>query len=979
MNTQGSGAARATRGAVAPSLRSFTPHVSLRRVIICGVLLSLSALACPRAGAATLPAGFTETQIGGLSDPTAMAFAPDGRLFVCQQGGALRVVKDGALLATPFLTVTVNASGERGLLGVAFDPNFNTNRFIYVYYTATTPAVHNRVSRFTASASNPDVVEAGSEFVLLDLENLSATNHNGGALHFGADGKLYVAVGENAVPSNAQTLANKLGKILRLNPDGTIPPDNPFFSAASGTNRAIWVMGLRNPYTFDVRRTTGGILINDVGQNVWEEINVGVGGSNYGWPTCEGLCPSPAPTPVVRPPNTFTDPVFQYNHDGATCAVTGGAFYDPASQQFPDAYVGKYFYADFCAGWIRLFDPTTHTSSDFATGVSLPVDLKVSSDGSLWYLARGAGSVFRVRFTAANTPPAATITSPAAGALYGAGDTVNYSGAGADAEDGALPPSALAWRVDFHHDTHAHPFIPATSGATGGSFVIPNTGETSANVWYRIYLTVVDSRGATTETFRDIFPRTATVKLSTSPAGLQVTLDSQPRADGYAETNVVGMRRTLGVPSPQTLGGARYNFAGWSDNGAATHDITVPAGGARYKAVFSREARAGEVVISEFRIDGPNGSRDEFVELSNNTDQPITVSTSDGSAGWALVVGEGMPQIGPPTLNTYHVIPAGTVIPARGHYLVTGAQYSLADYGGANAAAGDAVSANDIGRDYEPGIFYSGIALFRTALRENFTTATRLDAVGAGCYTHPLLVEGTGVGPCDNVGSPAEPAANYSLARRFVGGALQDTDDNAADFRLVAVRSPLPAPRTPSGSYEAALGAPGPENSSSPRRAAFDNSPIFKGESCKGASAVPSSACERVRETTPVAGGSLGTLSIRRRFTNRTGLSVTRLRFRVVSLSTLGGGTLGDADLRALTSPDITVTLGKGTTATVRGTSVEEPPAQTLGGGINSTLSAGAISLASPLAPGASVNVQFRFGVEREGVFRFAFVIEALP
>jgi glucose/arabinose dehydrogenase len=146
--------------------------------------------------AATLPANFVETQIAsGLSNPTAMAFAPDGRLFVCQQGGQLRVVKNGALLATPFVSLTVDSSGERGLLGVAFDPNFATNSFVYVYYTATTPATHNRVSRFTASGANPDVATAGSEVIIFDLNNLSgATNHNGGAIHFGPDGTLYIAV-----------------------------------------------------------------------------------------------------------------------------------------------------------------------------------------------------------------------------------------------------------------------------------------------------------------------------------------------------------------------------------------------------------------------------------------------------------------------------------------------------------------------------------------------------------------------------------------------------------------------------------------------------------------------------------------------------------------------------------------------------------------------------------------------------------------
>ncbi|HZE13419.1 MAG TPA: PQQ-dependent sugar dehydrogenase, partial [Chthoniobacterales bacterium] len=151
-----------------------------------------------RLDAATLPSGFTEAQFGSDvgSSPTAMAFAPDGRLFVCLQGGQVRVIKNGTLLATPFLSVAVTLAGERGLLGVAFDPNFSSNQFVYFYYTTSTSPVHNRISRFTA---NGDIAVAGSETILVDLDNLSsATNHNGGGLHFGPDGKLYVGVGENA-------------------------------------------------------------------------------------------------------------------------------------------------------------------------------------------------------------------------------------------------------------------------------------------------------------------------------------------------------------------------------------------------------------------------------------------------------------------------------------------------------------------------------------------------------------------------------------------------------------------------------------------------------------------------------------------------------------------------------------------------------------------------------------------------------------
>jgi len=336
--------------------------------------------------AATLPAGFTETEISGLSNPTAMEIAPDGRIFVCQQGGSLRVIKNGTLLATPFITLNVDPNGERGLLGIAFDPNFATNNFLYLYYTVPIDPRHNRVSRFTA---NGDVVVPGSETIIMELENLtSATNHNGGGLHFGPDGKLYVAVGENATASNAQTLSNRLGKMLRINADGSIPTDNPFFNQAVGNNRSIWAFGLRNPFTFAFQPGTGRMFINDVGQNTWEEINDGIAGSNYGWPESEGPTSNPA----------FRAPLFAYTH-AFGCAIAGGAFYNPATVQFPPSFVGKYFFADLCGGWIHFFDPATGTVSDFASGISLPVDLKVGADGSLYYLSRGSGSVFRVRLT----------------------------------------------------------------------------------------------------------------------------------------------------------------------------------------------------------------------------------------------------------------------------------------------------------------------------------------------------------------------------------------------------------------------------------------------------------------------------------------------------------------------------------------------------------------------------------------------------
>src|SRR5262249_23598462 len=289
-------------------------------------------------------------------------------------------------------------NGERGLLGVAFDPDFASNQFVYVYYTTSTSPAHNRVSRFTASG---DVAATGSEVAILEIDNLlpGAVAHNGGALHFGPDGKLYIGVGDNVVTENAQSLSSLKGKLLRINSDGTIPADNPFYSPASGNYRAIWALGLRNPFTFDIQPGTGRVFINDVGSTAFEEINDGIAGANYGWPTCEGKCNPPNPA--------FRDPIYAYQTTESSCAITGGAFYNPVTARFPSAYFGKYFFADLCAGWIKLVDPSTAAVSDFATISTMAyiVDLDVSADGDLYYLQRGGdGQVRRIPYPAKPAP-----------------------------------------------------------------------------------------------------------------------------------------------------------------------------------------------------------------------------------------------------------------------------------------------------------------------------------------------------------------------------------------------------------------------------------------------------------------------------------------------------------------------------------------------------------------------------------------------
>jgi glucose/arabinose dehydrogenase len=365
-------------------------------------LFFIAAMFCagPRTVAAqvTLPPGFSETLIAPVTDPTAMQFAPDGRLFVCEQGGMLRVIKDGVMLPAPFVSLSVNSAGERGLLGVAFDPNFAVNQYVYVYYTATTPTLRNRVSRFTASG---DVAVPGSEVVIFDLPPLTtiATNHNGGALHFGPDGKLYIAVGDYNVSSNSQSLMTTFGKMLRINADGTIPADNPFFGVTTGENRAIWALGLRNPFTFAFNADGSRMFINDVGEVTWEEINAGVAGANYGWPIYEGVTTDPA----------FASPAHAYSHaDG--CAITGGAFYPAGPSQFPSGYSGVYFFTDICGFWIKMLNPAAGNAvTTFATGVIYPVALAVSPTGDLYYTDRNFGGVHRISF-GGGTPSADAVT-----------------------------------------------------------------------------------------------------------------------------------------------------------------------------------------------------------------------------------------------------------------------------------------------------------------------------------------------------------------------------------------------------------------------------------------------------------------------------------------------------------------------------------------------------------------------------------------
>lgn len=392
-----------------------------------------------------------------------------------------------------------------------------------------------------------------------------------------------------------------------------------------------------------------------------------------------------------------------------------------------------------------------------------------------------------------------------------------------------------------------------------------------------------------------------------------------------------------------------------------------------YKNVPSKDAPApnvviaGQLVISEFRVRGPNGANDEFIEIFNASGADHTVA--GGGTGYAVAASNGVARC---------VIPNGTVIPNRGHYLcVNSVGYSLASYpaGNGTTATGDATYTTDIPDN-------AGIAIFNTSVGANFTLANRLDAVGSTSEANTLYKEGTGYPAlvpfsidyafyrdnCGKAGSITTFGACPS------GGNLVDTNNNAADFVFVDTNG------TSAGAGQR-LGAPGPENLSSPiqRNASLKASLL---DPC----VVSSSPPNRVRDFTsdPANNSTFGTVDIRRTFTNFTGGNVTRLRFRIVDITTFPAPS-GIADLRHRTSTAVVVTVdrppcGSGTSnVTVQGTTVEAPPSQPNGGAFNSSWSAGTVTLATPLANGATIDVRFLLGIQQTGSFKVLLNVEALP
>jgi len=352
--------------------------------------------------AQTLPEGFSVMDVSGQLGRNATAFAllPDERILVANQvNGNVQLVVDGVLRPEPLVTVpNILWSGEQGLLGIAVDPDFPDSNYVYLFHTRTDSI--NRVSRYTVEGDLQDpnsamlTIDDASQRTIIDFPDLKVY-HNGGTLRFGKDEKLYVSYGDDNLFEVAQDLSVPLGKILRLNRDGSFPDDNPTFDPEPDDKLGgIFAMGLRNPFRFCIDPRTGELFIGDVGPEDVEELNLANGGENFGWPRYVADQIWRETAKLTTADSTF--PIHSYPHVGGRRAVIALATYrgieEPNSRSFPSEYDGVHFFADFFAGPIQYLKPNQGGNwevIDFATGFSRPVDAALGADGSLYVLEYG--------------------------------------------------------------------------------------------------------------------------------------------------------------------------------------------------------------------------------------------------------------------------------------------------------------------------------------------------------------------------------------------------------------------------------------------------------------------------------------------------------------------------------------------------------------------------------------------------------------
>ena len=546
---------------------------------------AIAALACigaASAPAATLPTGFSDELVTSLLMPTAIAFTPDGRMLVTTQPGKLYV---GIGIASPVLALDISSdtcsSSERGMLGVAVDPSFVTNHYIYLYYTHVNGSCDNRVSRFVLGDTN--VVDRSTETVLIDNLPTQGGNHNAGDLHFGPDGYLYISVGDGGCDYDLDTgcgganAASRdqnilLGKILRITSSGGIPPDNPFQGAGTGrcATGAIapglkcqetYAWGLRNPFrfTFDPNASSPRFYINDVGQNTWEEIDLGQAGVDYGWNVREGNCATGSTTDCGPQPAGMTNPVFAYDHSDGCASITGGAFI-PVGAWSP-AYDGAYLFSDYVCGSVFQLVPQAgggFTRSTFATGFGsssvVSMTFGPASTHALYYTTyAGGGQIRRIVYTgSANRNPTAALTASPSSGPAPLADTLDASGS--SDPDG----NALTFTYDFGDGS------PTTATSATSLTHTYAAGNYTASV------TANDGRGGTS---------TATASIQAGNTAPSITIDTPVVDSTFYVGQSLNLHATATDVQDGTLPASSLSWTVIRHHDAHTHPFLGPTTG----------------------------------------------------------------------------------------------------------------------------------------------------------------------------------------------------------------------------------------------------------------------------------------------------------------------------------------------------------------------------------------------------------------
>jgi glucose/arabinose dehydrogenase len=541
----------------------------------------------------TFESGFADAPVTALPAPTAIAFTPDGRLLITTQAGLLRLYDNGVLSATAALDLraVLCADSERGLLGVAVDPAFGSNRYIYLYYTFkkhgvcernTARAPVNRVSRFVLADTG--VVDRASETILVDNIPSPNGNHNAGDIAFGRDGYLYISVGDggcdylgdsgcagaNDAARDAHVL---LGKILRITRDGGIPPTNPFLGASSvrcaATGRAqpgqtcqeTFASGLRNPFrmAFDPNAFGTRFFINDVGQNAWEEIDLGKAAADYGWNRREGFCANGSTTDCGTAPAGLTNPIHAYAHSTGCSSITGGAFVP--NGWWPATYDNAYLFSDYVCGRMFILRQQTdgsYTRTTFASGlgassaVAMAFGPAESGGIALYYTTyAGGGQVRRITYQANAAPRAAFSATPLSGAVP---LTVRFDGSASNDPDG----DAITYEWSFGDGS-----APATGA------IVSHTYNTAGS--YTARLTVRDPKGGT---------GASTISIAAGNRPPQPAITSPSATARFSVGQTVTLQGSATDPEDGTLAGSRLSWRVTLHHGSHTHPFVPATAGA---------------------------------------------------------------------------------------------------------------------------------------------------------------------------------------------------------------------------------------------------------------------------------------------------------------------------------------------------------------------------------------------------------------